>query len=609
MKREGLNVSTLNLNQREGTVRDIVEHTIREDNIDVVMTGGLSAEYCMLTILLEAVRAIDATIVTVVGGGIITADPETAMTAFGDSVDFGVIGEGELTAVELAHAMERDGDYGAVNGLIYGSSRATGTSPDSESGAFIRTAERTVIPDLDTIPWPDYEGFEMESYLAGVFGTTGFNGSNTLSMVTARSCPYGCTFCFHTVTRKYRKRSLDDFFNELDYYLAKYPVRQLHLVDDLFGLQFDRLKEFCERIKPYDLPWLGVFRLNQINPEMLALLKDSHCFNVGIGLESADNRILKSMQKRITIEQANESLRMIYESGISMAAGIIIGDPEETLETAHVSFQWWKDHPEYCFPMRLITPYPGTPIYHYAIREGMIEDPVQFLRDGCPQINISKMTDEEFQGFTKEVMEAAYRDIQTLSSYDLTNIDGGCVDIAGKCSKCGAANSWEKIRLFKITFFSCQDCGQQYFAPLDAVVRRNIDDNVLRLLEEDGKVAMWGMTMHANDIFAHSDVLRGDNVFPVDICSSKQSKDFFGKQVFAPNVIERERIRTVVICAPMHFGYIESQIEVNCRDVTRVIDVSDLISSDFTQSTRKPQDGDDTRHQHLDQSALTACAK
>lgn len=584
LKKAGFNLSTLNLNQLDGRVDNIIQDKIKKEQIDVVLTGGLSAEYCMIRTIIDAAKNADKNIITVVGGGIISSDPETAMDAL-ENVDYGVIGEGEITSIKLCDAIEINGNFSQVDGLIYKPKDSDEDFP--RIGKYIKTKPRKVIDDLDTIPWPDYEGFNIEQYLAATLGTAGFNGGNTLAMISARSCPFGCTFCFHTIGRKHRSRSLEDFFNELEYYLSKYEIKTLSINDDLFGIKEERLIEFCKIMieKNYGIKWMGAFRLTQVNPIMLKYLKEANCFNMGFGLESADNSILKSMEKQLTIEQAEASLRMVTEAGIAISACLIIGDPEETIETAEASFDWWKNHPEYYIPIRLITPYPGTPIYHYACANGFIKDKVQYLRDCAPQINISKMTDVEMQDFTKRVMEVSYKDIKKMSAFSYSNVDGGCVDITGECSDCGHENQWEKVRLFKLNFVSCEKCGQQYFPPLNKNVRENIDKNMTMLLNQtESKVGLWGMTFHTIDIITQSVVLQSQRIVPIDICGSKQHKDFFGKEIYSPHILDKEAIDTVVIAAPNHIGFIQSQLETNYKAVTKIIDISDLINPKFTNS-------------------------
>jgi hypothetical protein len=97
---------------------------------------------------------------------------------------------------------------------------------------------------------------------------------------------------------------------------------------------------------------------------------------------------------------------------------------------------------------------------------------------------------------------------------------------------------------------ACEKCGQQYFPPLDTVIRSNIDNNIRKLIKEYGKISVWGMTIHVIDFFSNSASLHDKNIFPIDICSSKQHNNFFGKQISAPDIIAKEDIKTVIISAP-----------------------------------------------------------
>jgi anaerobic magnesium-protoporphyrin IX monomethyl ester cyclase len=595
MKKAGFNVMTLNLNHSEGTLYDILKSRIENDNVNVIMIGALSAQYSMIRPIVESAKQINRNIITIVGGGIITSDPIVALDAL-EYVDIGVIGEGEVTSVELCRALESKRDLATVDGLIFKANHRifanngdhSGGSKLEINGDYVITNRRIEIGDINVIPWPDYAGFELEKNLAANLGIVGFNESNTMAMISSRSCPYNCTFCFHTVGRKYRQRSLDGFFDELDYLVSNYKIRSMALSDELFARDISRLKEFCSRIKKYNIKWLGNFRVDDITPEMLPLLKEGNCVTMGFGLESADNRILESMRKGITIEQIERALKLVYDAGISISAGFIFGDIEETLETANNTLTWWKEHPEYGTSLRLITAFPGSHIYKYACEKGIIKDKVQFLRDGCPQLNISKMTDEEFQVFTKDLMQAVVSNAKLLSSYDVYRINDkdGCICLTGTCSVCGTNNNWENVRLFKPNFVACNKCGQQFNPPLNAAIRANIDTNMLGLLRKHGKLAVWGMTHHAIDIFSNSTVLRDANIFPIDICTSKQNKTLFGTQIYSPNIIANEGIETVVVTAPYHIGYIEAQIGTKYSSVQRVIDISNLVGTDYREDVK-----------------------
>ena len=212
VKRSGIaNVYTLNLNHVSGEEYDILQSYIKKYNIDFVGLGGLSGEYSDIVRVASFVRRIDHDVIIQVGGGIMTADPMVTMQAMPD-VDFGIIGEGEQTSVELIDAIARQLDVASVNGIIY----------RGEDGLRI-TTRRIEIDDLDSLPFPDYEGFNYAEYLRlnPDLSDEGKKYSQ-VSVIGGRSCKYNCTFCFHPSGSKYRQRSLDSIFSEIDYLVRNY---------------------------------------------------------------------------------------------------------------------------------------------------------------------------------------------------------------------------------------------------------------------------------------------------------------------------------------------------------------------------------------------------
>ena len=212
MKQSGLRVFTLNMNSREGVTREIIAEEIRAHSIDVVLTGGLSFQYPAIREILQAAKEVDPRIVTVAGGGIITSAPAAGMEAL-EFADYGIVGEGEETTPALCHALECGEDVMAVEGIVY-----------RDDGVWMRTKARKEVADLDAIPFPDYEGFDFSKIAAMVPSLLGMNEDHAITMTTSRSCPFQCTFCFHTSGSHYRKRSLDNFFEELDLLVEKYLV-------------------------------------------------------------------------------------------------------------------------------------------------------------------------------------------------------------------------------------------------------------------------------------------------------------------------------------------------------------------------------------------------
>ena len=343
----------------------------------------------------------------------------------------------------------------------------------SDNGLAV-TNPRRELDDLDSIPWPDYQGFDLDKYLASTSpGISGLNRHNTVFMLASRSCPYSCTFCFHTSGKKYRQRSLDKFFEELDYMVSQYDINFVCMADELFAQKIARVKEFCKKIKKYNMGWWAQFRVDNITTELLGVLKGSGCSVMSFGLESADNRVLKSMRKHTTVEQIEHALKLVYDSGISLEGAFIFGDVAETVETAENTLKWWREHSQYRISLNLITVYPGSGLYKHACETGIIQDRLKFLKDGCPQVNVSKMTDAQMGLLIRRLMEAPISLTKALAAVETASADynTGRVEVVGTCVTCGRENRWENIKLFATNFLSCDGCGQKYTIPLGPVLR------------------------------------------------------------------------------------------------------------------------------------------
>lgn len=400
IKRSGIaNVSTLNLNHESGEEFDILQSYIKKNNIDFVGLGGLSGEYSDIFRVVSYVRKIDYNVIIQVGGGIMSADPMVTMQAMPD-VDFGIIGEGEQTSVELIDAITRELDISSVDGIIY----------RGEDGLRI-TKRREEIDDLDTLPLPDYEGFNYVEYLRlnPDLSDEGKKYSQ-VSVIGGRSCKYNCTFCFHPSGSKYRQRSLDSIFDEIDYLVKNYDISYIALREELFATDNERVRQFCERVKEYDFDWSIQLRIDSINQELVDLLKNTRCRYLFVGVESADNRVLKSMRKGITLAQIERALDMLREAGLNSRSGVIFGDTVETFESAMFTLDWFKkNYTKYRMFVDMIIAFPGSVLYRRACESGVIPNPVEFLKDGCPIVNVSQMNDMEFVDLVRIIEKMNYR--------------------------------------------------------------------------------------------------------------------------------------------------------------------------------------------------------
>lgn len=572
LKQTGRNVITYNLNYKSGTIKENLEKVIREEQVDVIATGGLTAQYWQLERILTAAREVKPDVVTWVGGGIITSAPEAAMEALAIA-DYGMVGEGEATICELAEVAEGLRDPHSVKGLVF-----------RENGAWVVTEPRPELMDLDALPFPDYEGFSFGELLdkkptdiyalnQGRFGMVSFG----------RSCPFNCTFCFHPSGTKYRKRSIDSVFEEIDYLIEHYHIKNIAVTDELFVRKMEDAKEFCRRITQRGIGYVISLRVDMVNREMLTLLRDSGCLSIGFGLESADNSILASMKKHITVEQIDDAMGLCCELGLNCMGNFIFGDQNETYETAMNTINWWKNHPQYRIAMHMIILYPGSELYRIAVARGIIQDQVAFIKNGCPITNVSKMSQDEYRSV--ELMTSVLNQGRTerLRDASVVYTGFGKAGLSAGCPACGAQNTWREQDVFRsLSNVVCAHCGTVINAiPCDYV--GTLAEENFQLLR-GRKTAIWPMTSAVTEFLDITPSAWREDVVLIDSSKNKQGALYRGKRICPPAVIDEENIGVVFISVTTSVATeIIDALKTKHPSVKHILFLGDIISENFKE--------------------------
>lgn len=462
MKQHGYNVFCLNPNHYDVSIEQQLSDFIIKNHIDVVCTGGMSLHFCEINKVLETAKKVKPDIITIVGGAIITSNPK--VTCWGiKQIDYGVVGEGEETIVELADAIIHKKDVKSIKGLAY----------FNKENEYIITGDRVPIVNLDKVPIQDYEGFEYDEYMKLFYPSENhfFSIMDDVRIgyiMASRSCPFACTFCYHPLGSKYRQRSLDHVFHEIDYLVQKYNINYLSLMDELFSFNKERMYEFASRIKKYNIKWWTNFRVSDVDKEVLETLKDSGMFMISYGIESMSDKILKSMKKHITKSQIENALKLTYEAKINIQGNIILGDPEETEETVKESVDWLLAHPEYGINLVMIRTYPFSPIYKYAISKRLIKDEFKHMADKFPLINLTKMSNKKYQEisiFSENYAEENQHFLsgKVIDSFitSLTPEKENVFSIRIKCQSCNEISEYKNMvqKSFR-TYFKviCRNC-------------------------------------------------------------------------------------------------------------------------------------------------------
>ena len=294
----------------------------------------------------------------VLGGPHATLSTRAALDC--PDIDVAVLGEGEMTLVELLKARESDAPLSGVAGLAY-----------RQDDHVVFTPPRTNIPDLDELPFPAEAAprvlRDYASYPAEAFGY----------VFSARGCPYACTFCESKAiwTQKTRWRSPENVVAELKLLMER-GVRYVYFDDDTFGIRQSYIKELCGLIETEcpGLKWGCEITVGVVKERSVEYMRRSGCVVVKIGVESGNNQILRSVKKGHTIEKAYAAVDLCRQAGIEVGAFFMIGFPEETEETLRDTLTAIKKINADNIMLSIFTPYPGSELFQVCKELGVVDD-------------------------------------------------------------------------------------------------------------------------------------------------------------------------------------------------------------------------------------------
>ena len=190
--------------------------------------------------------------------------------------------------------------------------------------------------------------------------------------MTERGCPYPCNFCAVRKTG-YRVQSPARVADEMEYWHRK-GFDQFDINDDAFNVDRERVSEICNLIVQRGLRikfqlYNGI-RADRVTPEMLMKLKESGCTFITYGVESGNPEILKSIEKRLTLEQVRRACEWTRDVGIPFSVNFIISHPGETYESAMDSVRFAQTLPAKFINFYNLVPYPGTTLFEWVRRHG-----------------------------------------------------------------------------------------------------------------------------------------------------------------------------------------------------------------------------------------------
>jgi len=363
--------------------------TNRFDVVGVSVIAGYY-QYRKLLRISEAVNNSKQRPFYIIGGHGPSPEPEYFLKKTG--ADVVVRGEGEITIVELLAALENRKPFNTVSGIAF-----------MKDGEATITPDRPLMKDIDTIPFPAYHLFPIEHYRLMRMPHVK-NNDFVMPLLSGRGCTFKCNFCYR-MDEGFRPRNNQSIIEEILFLKKTYGITYIAFADELLMSSIQRTLSLCEDFLKAGLgiKWDCNGRLNYARPDVLKVMKKAGCVFINYGIEALDDQILKNMNKCLTVDQIVKGIEATLISGISPGFNIIFGNIGENKKTLSkgVKFLLKYDDGSQLRTIRPVTPYPGSPLYYYAIKNGLLKDCKDFYErkhtnSDLVAVNFTDMKDEEF---------------------------------------------------------------------------------------------------------------------------------------------------------------------------------------------------------------------
>lgn len=252
-------------------------------------------------------------------------------------VDVVVLGEGERTITDLAEHF--DGTTASLRGV-------QGIRYRRPTGEVTWRAEREVLTDLDTLPFPDYSIIPVDEY------PQARAGSPVMPVVGSRGCTSRCAFCVEWLLgyKMFRSRSPENISREIRLLQRNYGQSLVRFNDSLINADPRQLDVLCDVISAENpgVNWISNARLDgELTPRVLRKMRRAGCALLSYGLESASPRVLKRMNKRTDLAAAERVLRDTSRSDIHVHLFLMVGFPGETEADLQMTVDFVKTNREW----------------------------------------------------------------------------------------------------------------------------------------------------------------------------------------------------------------------------------------------------------------------
>ena len=265
------------------------------------------------------------------------------------------------------------------------------------------------VEDLDTLPFPERRLMKLDAYTMPFFLHNPF-----VTLIPSRGCPFRCSFCRagQVWGRNVRLRSVENVIKEIEQIIRDYGITNLVFMTDSFTFSRDWVLQFCQSLQslPEPVQWICNSRVDAVDPEMLAAMKQSGCMMISYGIESPHPHILKNANKNIRVDDIIKAIKDTRKAGILSFGYYVLGLPGETEDTIRQTIRFAKKLRTDFVNFHIATPFPGTELYQYAREHSLLvtNDWDAFEEEGSAVISYPDLPADRLMYWQKKAMRAFY---------------------------------------------------------------------------------------------------------------------------------------------------------------------------------------------------------
>ena len=407
LKRAGHQVKILDLRISNSPDEEL-DAVMNSFDPQVVGIGVMTIECKYGFIDAAKVKKINPDVTVIFGGPHCSHEPQFILND--SNVDLMVSGEGDLTIVELIETLEKGKDVAGVPGIAY-----------KKNGSYLRTAERPVIRDLDTID-QEYDLIDLERYFnfqSSMDFFPVFRNKRFIPLVTSRGCPFKCTYCHDIFDKSIQYRSPEAVVNEIEYLIKVYGIREFHIVDDVFNVNMKRAKIVLDAIIKRNLnihiSFPNGLRADFFDDELIDKMQRAGVYRMALGIESGSQRIQDMIKKDLDINIIYDVVEKLTSSRMSVHGFFMLGFPSETREEMKETIDFACYLGLTTANFSLVIPNPGTDLRQTFIesRESNFEDFSEYTFDAASS-NASEVEGDDLIKLKREANRRFYLSAQRL---------------------------------------------------------------------------------------------------------------------------------------------------------------------------------------------------